>query len=517
MHHYRQVLVRLRQGDTDREIARSRLMGRPKAAAFRALAAGQGWLDRATPLPDDAAIAAAVGQARRARSTISSVEPYRALVERWHADGVSAVAIHAALGRQHGYHGSYSSVHRMVAALVRSRPPAATVRLDFAPGTAAQVDFGAGPLLPDPATGRPRRTWCFVMTLCFSRHQYVEFVFDQGVATWLGCHRRAFEWFGAVPARLIIDNPKCAITRACARDPIVQRAYAECAEGYGFKIDPCPPADPQKKGIVEAGVKYVKGNFLPLREFRDLADLNAQARRWVLEEAGLRVHGTTREPPLERFARERALLQPLPPIAPDLGVWAAARLHRDGHLQFDQSLYSAPFTLIGRRLWLRVTDTSVAIFEDYRLVAQHLRATRPGTRRTVREHLPPDAQAYFLRDRHWCVEQAARIGPACVELIDRLLADRIVERLRAAQGVIGLAERFPPERVDAACRRALEHDSPHYRTVKTLLLHRPEWLTAPGTVHGTEPYVGQARFARPAHALFHAEAPTAAPELFAVP
>jgi transposase len=517
MHHYRQVLVRLRQGDTDREIARSRLMGRPKAAAFRALAAGQGWLDRAMPLPDDATIAAAVGQARRARSTISSVEPYRALVERWHGDGVSAVAIHAALGREHGYSGSYSSVHRMVAALVRSRPPEATVRLDFAPGVAAQVDFGAGPLLLDPATGRPRRTWCFVMTLCFSRHQYVEFVFDQSVATWLGCHRRAFEWFGAVPGRTIIDNPKCAITRACARDPIVQRAYAECAEGYGFKIDPCPPADPQKKGIVEAGVKYVKGNFLPTRQFRDLADLNAQARRWVLEIAGLRVHGTTREPPLERFARERALLQPLPPIAPDLGVWAGARLHRDCHLQFDKSLYSAPFTLIGRRLWLRVTDTSVAIFEDYRLVAQHLRATRPGTRRTVREHLPPDAQAYFLRDRHWCLEQAARIGPACAEFIDTLLADRIVERLRAAQGVIDLAERFPPERVEAACRRALEHDSLHYRTVKTLLLHRPEWLTAPGTVHGTEPYVGQARFARPARALFHAEAPTAALELFAAP
>ena len=87
------------------------------------------------------------------------------------------------------------------------------------------------------------------MTLCFSRHQYVEFVWDQTVATWLGCHRRAFEWFAAVPARVIIDNPKCAITKACVRDPLVQRAYAECAEGYGFKIDPCPPADPAKKAL----------------------------------------------------------------------------------------------------------------------------------------------------------------------------------------------------------------------------------------------------------------------------
>lgn len=120
------------------------------------------------------------------------------------------------------------------------------MRLTFSPGEAAQVDFGAGPQMVDPATGEIRRTWAFVMTLCFSRHQYVEFVWDQSVRTWLGCHRRAFEWFGAVPARLIIDNAKCAITRACMHDPQVQRAYAECAEGPNgrFSLLPSSRADP---------------------------------------------------------------------------------------------------------------------------------------------------------------------------------------------------------------------------------------------------------------------------------
>ena len=235
-------------------------------------------------------------------------------------------------------------------------------------------------MLLDPARGEVRRTWAFVMTLCFSRHQYVEFVWDQTVATWLGCHRRAFEWFGAVPARLIIDNPKCAITKACSRDPLVQRAYAECAEGYGFKIDPCPPADPAKKGVVEAGVKYVKGNFLPIRNFRDLADLNAQARRWVMEEAGIRIHGTTREPPLERFVVEKPLLRALPPIAPDLGCWNEVRVHRDCHVQFDRGFYSVPFTLVGQRLWLRATDGTVAIYQDYRQVAMHPRGRKRGQR-----------------------------------------------------------------------------------------------------------------------------------------
>lgn len=515
MYEYRQALMRMRQGDSEREIARSKLMGRSKAARFRELARAQGWLDPERPLPEDAEIAAALGQPKLPATAQSSIAAYRPLVEQWLGQGVSGVVIHTTLKREHGFSGHYSSVRRLIAQIGREQPPETTVRLTFAPGEAAQVDFGAGPQLVDPATGEIRRTWAFVMTLCFSRHQYVEFVFDQSVATWLGCHRRAFEWFGGVPGRLIIDNPKCAITRACARDPIVQRAYAECAEGYGFKIDPCPPADPQKKGIVEAGVKYVKGNFLPARTFRDLPDLNAQARGWVLEVAGVRLHGTTREAPLERYERERSLLKPLPSIAPDLGVWAVAGLHRDCHLQFDKSLYSAPFTLIGRRLWLRATDTSVSIFEDYRLVAQHLRAAMPGTRRTVREHLPPEAQAYFLRDRHWCVAEAGKIGPACAELVDTLLADRIVERLRAAQGVLRLAERFGPARVEAACRRALEHDSPHYRTVKTLLVHRPAWLTASAAVPSAEPYVGSARFARPAQLLFHPEPSTAALDLFA--
>jgi hypothetical protein len=135
-------------------------------AALRALAAHRGWLDPTTALPDDEELAAAIGAARRARSTISSVEPYRALVERWHAEGISGVVIHAALAREHGYCGSYSSVHRLVASIRAALPPAATVPLTFAPGEAAQVDFGAGPLLLDPLTGRVRRAWCFVMTLC---------------------------------------------------------------------------------------------------------------------------------------------------------------------------------------------------------------------------------------------------------------------------------------------------------------------------------------------------------------
>ena len=503
MFQYRQVLVRLRAGDSERDLARCGLMGREKLARVRAIAAQQGWLDPGSELPDEAAIAAAMTASRVASTNVSSAELWRDLVAQWLDAGVQGMAIHAALRRLHGYTGSYSSVYRLMVSIRGKQPLATTVRLSFEPGDAAQVDFGAGPVLPHP-DGTQRRTWAFVMTLAHSRHQYVEFVWDQTVATWLGCHRRAFEWFGAVPARLIIDNAKCAITRACAKDPLVQRAYAECAEGYGFKIDACPPHDPQKKGIVEAGVKYVKGNFLPTRAFRDLADLNAQARAWVMEEAGQRVHGTTRARPLALFELERAYLQPLPAIAPDLGSWTRVSVHRDCHVQFERILYSAPFQLAGKLLWLRATDAAVALFDEFHHVATHPRGQRPGQRITVQAHLPPQAQAFFAHDRAWCGIQAERVGPACTRLVEHLLSDRIVERLRAAQGVIHLGKQHGAPRLEAACARALAHDSPYYRTVKTILAtgaDRQAPSDAGANTNTPAIYTG-ARFARDAASLF---------------
>jgi transposase len=505
MFQYRQVLVRLREGDSERQIARSGLMGRDKAAAFRSLAASAGWLEPGRPLPTEEALATALGQARRARTTVSSAQPWRELVAQWLAQGVQGKAIHAALCRAHGYSGSYSSVHRLIRSIKAAAPVQTTVRLNFDPGEAAQVDFGAGPMVVD-AEGVLRRTWAFVMTLCFSRHQYVEFVWDQSVPTWLGCHRRAFEWFGTVPARLIIDNAKCAITTACRTDPLVQRAYAECAEGYGFRIDACPPGEPQLKGIVEAGVKYLKGNFMPLRTFRDLGDLNRQAREWVMDEAGTRIHGTTRRPPLELFALERALMRALPPIAPDLGSWHRVTVHHDCHVKFDYVLYSAPYTLVRKRLWLRATDGAVALYDEFRHVVTHPRGRRRGERVTVRDHLPPNAARFLAHDREWCLQQAREIGTACTTLVAHLLADRILEKLRAAQGVLRLAQQFGPERLERACARAVDHGSLHYRTVKTILAGGHD--LRPDPTAGIDPDVHHgrsARFARDAADLFTAQ------------
>ena len=188
-----------------------------------------------------------------------------------------------------------------------------------------------------------------------------------------------------------------------------------------------------------------------------------------MEEAGVRRHGTTGEAPISRFEIERAVLLPLPAVAPDLGVWSQAHVHPDCHLQFERAYYSVPFSLVGKLLWFKATDGMVTIYHDFKPVAAHGRTRKHGDRRTVNDHLPPDAQAFFAHDRAWCLEQAGRIGPACAELIARLLSDRIVERLRAAQGVLRLQKSYAPARLEAACARALAHESPYYRTVKTIL------------------------------------------------
>ncbi|MDN5752175.1 MAG: IS21 family transposase [Nitrosospira sp.] len=471
MYQYRQILVRMRQGDSDRDIGRSKTMGRKKIAKVRQIAAERGWLAPDTVLPDDQALAQALAHKQALpASCMSTLEPWRDLITPWHTAGIQGTTIHAALKRNHGYTGSYSSMQRFLNQIVVNQEPNVPLRLVFAPAEAAQVDFGAGPAITDVYTNEVFKTWFFVMTLAWSRHQYGEFVRDQTVATWLGCHRRAFEWFGGCVARVIIDNAKCAITRACIYDPQVQRAYAECAEGYAFKIDACPPEDPAKKGIVESGVKYIKKSFLPLREFRDLADANRQLQAWIMDEAGNRIHGTTREAPLKRFAEvEKALLAPLPAVPPELATWAKVKVHRDAHVQYEYNYYSVPFRLAGSTLWLKATNTMVTLYREHEAVATHVRATGKGQRRTVTDHLPPAAQAWQMQDTQWCLAQAEQIGPACHALVHAMFGDAVLIRLRAVQGVLRLKQKYGAIRLEAACSRANHYGTPGYKVVKTIL------------------------------------------------
>ena len=498
MHQYRHVLVRMRLGESDRAIAHTALMGRQKVSQLRLAASQHGWLDLGMPLPDEEMLLEVLGKSPSQAPFPSLVAPHQEEVTRWWEEGIQGTTIHQALVRKYSFQGSYSSVRRFLQGLEEAHPETTTV-LDFAPGQMAQVDFGTGPRIEDAYTGATFSTWIFVMVLAWSRHLYSEIVLDQKVSTWLSCHRHAFEFFGGVPARVMVDNLKSAITRACYYDPEVQRSYAACAEGYGFLILPCPPRDPKKKGRVESGVKYVKNAFLPLRTFRGLGDANRQLRQWTLAEAGNRIHGTTREMPLTRFFQtERHLLQPLPDIPPEEATWARVKVHSDCHVQFELCYYSVPFPLVRQTLWLRAGQTSVRIYKEHELVAVHVRLTQPGSRSTLPDHLPPEARAFLMQDRQWCLTQATRIGTACRETIERLFAHRALDNLRAAQGIISLEHRFGSLRLEAACARAVAFDSPLYRTVKTILDRGQDQDTISRLALAglKKPYTGEGRFCR---------------------
>ena len=218
-------------------------------------------------------------------------------------------------------------------------------------------------------------------------------------------------------------------------------------------------------------MKFLKRSFTPLRDFRDLADANEQLREWVLGEAGNRVHGTTYERPLTRFTEtERAMLQPLPDVAPEPAAWAKVKVHRDGHVRFEKCRYSVPYPRIGETLWLRAKPDTVHVFADHILVASHPRLKKSGGRSTVDDHLPPEALAFKRQNPVWCRGRAEEIGPACHGLIDELLdRDRLVDQLRAAQAVLRLAKGYGETRLEAACHRATSFGDVRYRTVKTIL------------------------------------------------
>jgi hypothetical protein len=201
-----------------------------------------------------------------------------------------------------------------------------------------------------------------------------------------------------------------------------------------------------------------------------LADANRQLHEWVMVEAGHRIHGTTYAVPIKRFAEvEKGLLRPLPAIAPELATWAKVKVHGDAHVRYDYNLYSVPFRLVGRDLWLKATDTMVTVYREHEAVASHVRAIGRGLRRTVTDHLPPEAQAWQMQSTQWCVSQAERIGPACSALVHALFADQVLVRLRAVQGVLRMQQKYGAVRLEAACSRANHYGTQTYRAVKTIL------------------------------------------------
>jgi transposase len=464
----REMLRRLRAGDTDRRIARELGVSRRTVRKYREQAEESGWLQE-EQLVSATVLEEVLRQVQEERlpGPISRAERYRTFIESKRSEGVEIQALLGLL-RERGYEGSYSSLRRFVSR-AEKKAPEVFVRVETGPGEEGQVDFGYAGFFYDPRSGRMRKGWVFVMTLGFSRHQYAEIVFDQKIETWIELHVRAFEWFGGTVKRIVLDNLRAGIVKAVIHDQEAQRSYRELAEHYGFLISPCRPGTPRHKGKVESGVRYVKRNALAGREFRDVEEANRHLLRWVEQTAGTRIHGTTQEQPLVRFEREREKLRPLPTSRYEVVVWKQAKLHPDCHMVFDYSYYSGPHWLVGKKLWLKATPRRVEVYRGYERIATHERASQRGSRKTIPDHLPPEKLAGLLPEPLRLRTAAKEVGPFTGEFIERLLGEKPLDRLRGAQGVLKLRHRYTSARLEAACRRALAFDELRYHTVKDIL------------------------------------------------
>ncbi len=387
--------------------------------------------------------------------------------------GVRMSTIHQRLRDEHGLAASVASLRRYVAANVpeearRSQVTVWSPRLAEA-GEQAQIDYGQLGRWLDPVTGKLRTVWAFVMVLACSRHMFVRPVLKMDQRAWTECHVAAFEFFGGVPARLVPDNLKTGVDKPDLYDPKVNRSYAELAAHYGCLVDPARALKPRDKARVERPMPYVRDSFWRGREFTSLERMQAEAARWSAEVAGQRACR-----PLEGAAPaavfetvEKDALRPLPAGPFVLATWATAKIGPDIHAQVDKVLYSVPWRHIGKTADVRITGSMVQFFIGGQLVKSHPRKVRG--KQTDFGDYPPEKIAFHMRTPAWCRKQATVIGPACEQLIGELLADNALYRLRAAQGVIGLADKHDPGRLEAACAKAITAGDPSYRTVRGIL------------------------------------------------
>jgi transposase len=359
------------------------------------------------------------------------------------------------------------------------RAQVTVLRDGAAAGSQAQIDYGRLGMWLDPATGRRRTVWAFVMVLACSRHMFVRPTVAMDQREWTAAHVEAFAFFGGVPARLVPDNLKTGVDKPDLYDPKINRSYAELAAHYGTLIDPARAFKPKDKPQVERPMPYVRDSFWRGRDFTSLPQMRAAALVWCTDVAGTRAcRPLDGAAPAAVFdAIERDALAALPSAPFVLASWSSARVGPDIHATVAGTLYSVPWRHIGDRLDVRTTDTMVQLFHHGQLIKTHPRKDR-GKQTDLGDY-PPEKIAFHMRTPTWCRRQAADVGPACVAVIDELLAENALFRLRAAQGVLGLADKHHPARLEAACATATAAGDPSYRTIKGILAAGTE--TTPAT------------------------------------
>jgi transposase len=381
-----------------------------------------------------------------------------------------------------GYLGGYSILKDLVRQIRPPRKPA-YLKLEFAPGECAQVDWGS---FRSIAVGSTRRRLSFfVMVLCYSRLLYVQFTLSEGMEQFLSCHRQALEFFGRVPQRVMIDNLKVGVLE----HPFGQSArfhprYLDFAAHYGFQPVACTVKRGNEKGRVESGVGYVKKNFLHGLEVPGLTAVNAAARQWMDEVANVRIHGETHRKPTDLFALERPHLRPLALVPYDCAVIRPAAANGCCRVVLDTNHYTVPPLYASQKLSLKIYPDQLLVYYREKLIATHPRSY--DRRQDIQN---PDHLHQLLTQRQKARHQTLllaflHLGPPA-EPYARKLQEKRLNAPHHIQKIVALSEIYGADKVTLALQDALTFEAYGCEYIANILEQRERIPRTPSALHLT--------------------------------
>ncbi|MHB8246855.1 MAG: IS21 family transposase [Acidimicrobiales bacterium] len=494
----REALRRWMRNEGDRTIARGAGIDRKTVRRYIAAALGLGVVrDGGDGQLTDEVIGQVVEQVRPHRPDGHGESWQKLLAEEkrittWVNEGLTVVKIGILLERR-----GIAVPHRTLARFAVERCGASrkktTVRVDDPPpGIEVQVDFGRLGLVADGE--RKRVCHGLIFTAVFSRHMFLWPTFRQSTAEVIEGFEAAWEFFGGVFPVVIPDNMSSIVVEAENTAPRFNDVFLEYAQSRGFLVDAARVATPTDKPRVERVVPYARTNFFAGEEFADLADCRRRARVWCQQTAGMRIHGTTQCRPIEAFRVDEApRLLSLPPTAFDTPTWSEPKVHRDFHVEVARAIYSAPHRLVGSRVKARRDSTTVKLYFRGELVRVHgLRP--PGQRSTNPDDMPRGKEIYATRDIDKLAGIAASNGEA-IGIYARALLDTPLPwtKMRQVYRLLGLVKKWGADRVEKACRRALDAEAIDVNLISRMLERAREDTETEGRA---ETNVVKGRFAR---------------------
>ena len=460
-----------------------RRRGRPSEATAKA-AITEGVSTDSPPSPTPASRAAGPPPPGRAPSA-SACEPHRDLIADALGRGRNAMAIWQDLVDDHGFTGRYASVRRFVRTLRRTAPPEARVVITTAPGEEAQVDYGEGPMVRHPQTGKYRRTRLFVLTLGYSRKAVRLLVWQSSTQVWAELHERAFRRLGGTVRVVVLDNLKEGVLTPDIYDPTLNPLYRDVLAHYGIVALPCRVRDPDRKGKVEAAVGHAQKTPLRGMRFETLEEAQAYLDRWEAHWADTRIHGTTKRQVAAMFAEERPALGPLPLEPFRYYRFGVRTVHLDGCVEVEAAYYGTPPGWIGRQVHVQWNATFVRLVDPStgQLLREHLRAPR-GWHQIADADRPRRTPAKTIA----LLTAASHVGRGVQTICTHIHRHDGAAGVRRILGVLALAKKHGPAVVEDAATVALDLGVPTYRFLKRYLDRRPP---VPLTLRQVDPLIRQ--------------------------